>query len=112
MKVVKPLVDHGYLRSVRGRAGGLALALPAERINLGAVVRLTEENFAPVDCMRDGGHCPIECCCRLMGVMQEALAAFMAVLDRYSLRELIEPGAPLQRILLATGRSHQHLQTV
>jgi Rrf2 family nitric oxide-sensitive transcriptional repressor len=85
MKVVNDLVRAGYLASVRGRFGGIRLARPADTINVGAVVRHSEEGFELVDC----ASCVIAPACGLTGVLGEALAAFMAVLDRYTLADLL-----------------------
>ena len=89
MKVVNDLVNAGYLESVRGRFGGVRLARPAAEINVGAVVRHTEEGFDLVDC----GSCVIAPACGLTGALAEALAAFMAVLDGYTLADLLHKRA-------------------
>ena len=86
MKVVNDLVNAGYLESVRGRFGGVRLARPAAEINVGAVVRHTEEGFDLVDC----GSCIVAPACGLTGALAEALAAFMRVLDGYSLDDLLK----------------------
>ncbi len=91
MKVVNDLVNAGYLESVRGRFGGIRLARPAAEINVGAVVRHTEEGFDLVDC----GSCIIAPACGLTGALAEALAAFMTVLDGYSLADLLAKRANL-----------------
>src|SRR5689334_1395019 len=57
MKVVNILTRAGYLKAQRGRAGGFSLAKPAEAINLGAVVRATEPDFALVACFATGNQC-------------------------------------------------------
>jgi Rrf2 family transcriptional regulator, nitric oxide-sensitive transcriptional repressor len=85
MKVVNALTRAGYLTAVRGRAGGLRLAVPAGEIGLGDVVRASEPDFALVECMSGNGACVIGSCCRLPAVMREALSAFLAVLDRHTL---------------------------
>ncbi len=85
MKVVNDLVNAGYLESVRGRNGGIRLARPADQINVGALVRHTEDGFDLLEC----GSCIIAPACGLTGVMAEALAAFMAVLDGYSLADVM-----------------------
>ena len=89
MKVANDLVNAGYLESVRGRFGGVRLARPAAEINVGAVVRHTEEGFDLVDC----GSCVIAPACGLTGALAEALAAFMAVLDGYTLADLLQKRA-------------------
>lgn len=89
MKVVNQLTRAGYLKAVRGRSGGLALAKRPSRIRLGAVLRATEPDFALVECFTPGNRCVITPRCRLRGVFKEALAAFTATLDRYTLADLI-----------------------
>lgn len=84
MKVVNDLVRAGYIESVRGRFGGIRLARHADTINVGQVVRHTEDDFDLVDC--DG--CVIAPACGLTGVLHEATSAFLAVLDRYSLTDV------------------------
>jgi Rrf2 family nitric oxide-sensitive transcriptional repressor len=91
MKVAHHLGKAGYVEGVRGRSGGIRLARPADRIGVGDVVRHTEEGFDLADC----GGCTIAPACGLTGVLAEALRAFMAVLDRYTLADLIKKRAKL-----------------
>ncbi|PIP00213.1 RrF2 family transcriptional regulator [Pleomorphomonas carboxyditropha] len=89
MKVVNILTKTGYLKGVRGRSGGFTLAKAPENINLGAVVRATEPDFALVECFATGNRCVITGCCRLPNVLNEALGSFVATLDRYTLADLM-----------------------
>jgi Rrf2 family nitric oxide-sensitive transcriptional repressor len=89
MKVANQLTRAGFMKAVRGRSGGLALAMQPERICLGDVLRATEPDFALVECFRSGNLCLITPCCRLRGVLKEALAAFSATIDRYTLADLV-----------------------
>ncbi len=92
LKVVKRLVQLGYVRSIRGRNGGLRLAKAPGEINLGAVVRATEANLAIVPCFDpDTSTCPIAPSCVLAGALDKALVGFFAVLERYTLADLIKP---------------------
>lgn len=84
-KVARDLVKAGYLKSYRGRVGGIALARPATAISVGAVVRLMECDLDVVDCT----ECAIAETCGLKGVLNEAMRAFMGTLDRYSLHDLL-----------------------
>ena len=86
MKVVQDLGKAGLLRTVRGRGGGVALARPAQAIGVGEVVRRTEEGFEMVDC----GTCVIASACSLPRVLNEATAAFIGVLDKYTLADLLD----------------------
>jgi Rrf2 family transcriptional regulator, nitric oxide-sensitive transcriptional repressor len=86
VKVVHNLGKTGFIESVRGRSGGIRLARAASEIAIGEVVRHTEDGFALVDC----GHCRIARGCRLTGIFDQAVAAFIAVLDGYTLADLVE----------------------
>src|SRR3546814_12072483 len=79
MKVVNDLARSGYIDSVRGRGGGIRLGKQPADINIGALVRHTEEGFNLVDC----GNCELAPACGMTGVLNEALVPFRAVLDRY-----------------------------
>lgn len=87
-KVVNALTRAGYLTAVRGRSGGLQLARPADQIVLGDVVRTTEPDFALVECFSTGNRCVITKCCKLQVVLDEALQAFLNVLDRTTLASI------------------------
>ena len=92
VKIVHRLAALGYVDTVRGRHGGMRLGKPAVEIVLGALVRQTEENLAIVECF-DPEHnsCPISSTCRLSSTLDEALTAFLAVLDRQTLADILEP---------------------
>ena len=87
VKVVNTLGRLGYLQTSRGKGGGIRLGLPPEEIGVGRVVRHMEEQLEIIDCA--GSECPILGPCRLSGVLDEALEAFLAVLDRYTLAYLL-----------------------
>lgn len=82
MKVVHELGKAGYIETVRGRGGGFRLARDARDIVVGDVVRITEGPLDVVECFNpDKNTCPLIGVCILSKKMQEATAAFMAVLD-------------------------------
>jgi Rrf2 family nitric oxide-sensitive transcriptional repressor len=89
MKIANTLTRAGYLKAVRGRSGGLALAKPPHKIRLGDVIRATEPDFTLVECFGTGNECIISRCCRLRGILHEGLETFNAVLDKYTLADLM-----------------------
>ena len=89
MKIVNQLTRAGYLKAVRGRSGGVTLAKRPNKIRLGDVVRITEPDFALVECFGPDNQCVITARCRLRRALGEALDAFIATLDRYTLADLI-----------------------
>ena len=99
MKVAQTLTKAGIIDSLRGRGGGLRLARPAGEINLGKVVRATEDSFALVECFdREHNNCVITPACGLRGPLEEALDAFLTVLDGYSLHDLVANPAASRRM--------------
>ena len=98
-KIVHQLGLSGEIATTRGRGGGLRLGKPAETINLGLLVRRTEPDMALVACFGGAGGCAIDGACALSGALREALDAFLAVLDRYSLADLVAPRQRLAALL-------------
>lgn len=100
VKVVHHLAGTGFVHTTRGKGGGLRLMRPPEEINLGQVIRSTEGGFELVECMnQETNTCPIHQVCSLKGVVREALAAFTAVWDRYTLADVLQNRHQLARIL-------------
>jgi len=91
MKVVHQLGVAGYIVTVRGQNGGMRLARPPQEISLGEVVRRTEPDMALVPCFDPiNAACVITPACKLRRALQQARSAFLAVLDDYSLADLVE----------------------
>lgn len=90
MKIVHKLATRGYIDTVRGKGGGMRLARRAEMINLGDVVRDTEENMDIAECFGIGVQsCALLPSCALKSVLTEAKKSFLATLDLYQLSDLI-----------------------
>lgn len=99
-KVVHFLGKAGLLATVRGKGGGLGLARPPAEIVIGQVVRETEGAAVPAECFgEDRGHCRITRVCRLSGVLNEAVEAFYAVLDRHTLEDITHNRQQLAKVL-------------
>lgn len=104
-KVVHFLGKAGFLQNVRGRGGGLELARDASRINIGDVVREAEGAAVPAACFEpDVPICTISKVCRLRGVLEEAVRAFDAVLNTYTLADLVQNDHSLRRVLFSAPR--------
>jgi Rrf2 family nitric oxide-sensitive transcriptional repressor len=110
MKVVNDLSRKGYLETLRGRNGGIRLTRKPRDVNLGEVVRDTEEELAVLGCLQRKGYCNIQRVCALRGIVRDATDAFLAVFDDYTLADLLEPRSPLKSLLLRPSapehRSH------
>lgn len=95
MKVVHQLGVIGVLETIRGRNGGLRLALEPKDINIGAVVRSTESDFYMAECFNPSGQpCGLVGACGLKSVLADATAAYLKVLDSKTLADLLPEPAP------------------
>ena len=105
VKVVHNLSTLGFIVSTRGKGGGLSLARAPEQINIGDVVRNTEQNFNIVECF-DGKNrnCPITAVCRLKGVLGDAANAFLRVLDGHTLADVLKNEQRLSVVLKVVRR--------
>jgi Rrf2 family nitric oxide-sensitive transcriptional repressor len=100
MKVAHQLGVAGYIETVRGRRGGLRLAKPVEAIGLAAVIRTTEPDMAIVSCFKPvEAPCAIFPSCVLKHALAKARDAFMAVLEDYTLADLVAPRTKLAGLL-------------
>ncbi|MDT4328356.1 Rrf2 family transcriptional regulator [Methylomonas sp. MED-D] len=94
VKVVHKLGLKGFVRTVRGKGGGIRLSRPAAEINIGAVVREVEGRFQMAECFnpQKQGVCALQNGCRLTGLLSDAVEQFLAVLDGAALSDVaLEP---------------------
>ena len=82
-KVAQTLVRVGMLVSHRGRNGGVSLAHAPQDLRIGDVVRVLEPNMQIADCPK----CKLRPECSARDMFDDALAAFMAVLDARTLAQ-------------------------
>ncbi len=100
MKVAYELGVAGDIETVRGRNGGLKLSRPVDSIIIGDVVRRTEPDMALVPCFSSANEsCAVRPNCVLRRALEKAEAAFLEVLDGYTLADLIRPGTRLRELL-------------
>ncbi len=101
-RVVQQLQADGFIETVRGRAGGLRLARPADRISIGAVFRLFETDIPFAECFDpDNNTCPLTGVCRLRSYVTRALEAFYHELDMVTLDDLVRGNCGLVELLSA-----------
>ncbi len=124
-KIVHHLGKLGYIESVRGKNGGIRLGMSANDINIGALVRQTECDFKIVECFSETPlltasatpsnkkgefiamvnsdtatqQCAIAPNCQLKWILAKATQAFIAVLDEYTLADIISNKNTLAQLL-------------
>lgn len=99
VKVAALLTELGVVEATRGRGGGLRLAVPTESVNLGELIRKTEPDLHLVECFDAATDtCPITPACGLRHLLYDARAAFLDVLDRQTLADLLAPPGQAARL--------------
>lgn len=100
MKITHRLAQRGWIETVRGKNGGMRLAHPPQQINLGAVVRDTENDLALVECFTTGGSCNMTGRCGLAAILDEAMQKFMGHLETYTLADILPaPGSETMHLV-------------
>lgn len=90
LKIIPLLVHGGFVKTTRGRRGGLKLARQPEEIRIGDVVRLTEETHIQAACFGQvQDTCLIQPAAPINRILGTAIGAFIEVLDQHTLRDLV-----------------------
>ncbi|MFY9925141.1 MAG: Rrf2 family transcriptional regulator [Opitutaceae bacterium] len=93
-QILQALKEAGIVESQRGKFGGYRLAKPASKIFIGEVVRLIDGPLAPIRCVSQSAYepctCPDEAHCGLRMLMLDVRNAIAAILDRYTLSDVVE----------------------
>jgi Rrf2 family nitric oxide-sensitive transcriptional repressor len=78
----------------------MRLSRPTREINVGWLIRRTEPHMDLVECFdRERNTCPIAPACGLKGVLGRASAAFLAVLDEYTIDQFLGARSELVSLL-------------
>lgn len=93
VKVVHRLGLKGFIRTVRGKGGGICLARSAGEITIGSVVREIEGHFMMAECFhpQKQGLCAIQSQCGLTATLSRAVQQFLGELDRTLLVDVAGP---------------------
>jgi Rrf2 family nitric oxide-sensitive transcriptional repressor len=101
VKVIHSLEKLGYIKTKKGKNGGFMLSMDPSEIRVGDTFQAIEQNLDLVECFsKDKNQCNINGNCRLKNVFHRALNQFIEVLNQYTLKDLLQPSKPLQKILL------------
>jgi len=93
-QVMQQLREAGFVESERGKHGGYRLAKNPSQIHIGEIVRLIDGPLAPIGCVSQTAYapcnCPDEAHCGLRMLMLDVRNAIAAILDRYTLADVVE----------------------
>ncbi|MCP3032179.1 Rrf2 family transcriptional regulator [Halobacillus sp. A1] len=102
-KIIHKLNKLGLLETIRGRSGGIRLAKPPSEINVGYVVQAMEDDFHLLECFdRETNYCVITPACKLKHILNDALRAFLEVLEEYTLEDLLSNKDELRDLMNIT----------
>ncbi len=87
VKVVGALAKMGWIDAMRGRNGGIRIAIDPASLKIGSVLRVLEGDDEVVDC--EGIGCRLSGDCRLRHVLREGVEAFYRAMDSYTLAEVV-----------------------
>lgn len=105
-KIVHELGKLQLIETIRGRGGGIRLCVKPKDINVGELVRKTEDDFHLVECFDPSKNmCVLSSACRLKGVLYEALQAYFAVLDRYTIADFLHNEAEIHALLFPSSQT-------
>ncbi len=80
----------GLIDTIRGRGGGMRLAVEPVDINVGHVVRNMEDDFTLVEWLGKSEHdCGLNTGYALTHIFNDALTLFLQELDKYSLHDVL-----------------------
>lgn len=96
-KVIGQLRKSGYIEALRGKGGGIRLAMPPEKITIGQVIKELEFHNDGMDCTSTS--CPLLPLCKLKIGLSEALEDFFISMDRYTLADLVTDKDAISKIL-------------
>lgn len=100
MKVVYELGNAGLLATSRGVNGGILLAKKPEDISVRDVMLITEPDFKIAECFDCGEtECPLVGNCELNKTLKMGLKAFLDVMDRVTIADLVKSKGTLTRLL-------------
>jgi Rrf2 family nitric oxide-sensitive transcriptional repressor len=97
VKVVSELAKLGWVKSTRGRNGGLRLAADPALLTIGQVLRKLEGDQDDLaDC--EGTDCALKMDCQLRGMLRAGMRAFYEEMDRYTLAQ-VTSGATGEQVI-------------
>lgn len=100
IKIVHNLSKIGLIKTSRGKNGGILMAVQPETINLGQLIGRLEPHFDLVPCFNKiKANCRISPACKLKSILHEARAAFMEVLEHYTLADVLHNKNELSDLL-------------
>ncbi|NQU71054.1 MAG: Rrf2 family transcriptional regulator [Rhodospirillales bacterium] len=103
MKISQQLAQLGYIKTARGKGGGMRLAKDPASIRLGDLICQTESTLAIIRCDRIG--CPVSGNCIFKKCLTEARDRFVETLNGYTLADVTANSGQLGNLLKLVPQS-------
>ncbi|MBX9675943.1 MAG: Rrf2 family transcriptional regulator [Methylotenera sp.] len=100
-KVAGKLVKYSWIEAIRGRSGGLRLAIEPSNINIGQVLRVLEGHTEVINCEKL--QCKLKAGCELKIALANAYEAFFNVLDQHTLADVTNGLAATEIVKMHKG---------
>lgn len=99
-KIIHHLSKLGMIKTTRGKNGGITLVESASRLTLKKIILQLEPHFDLVPCFNvKKQNCCIAPACKLKHILHDAQKAFFAVLEKFTLADILENEKALQNLL-------------
>lgn len=98
-RIVADLARGGFIHTFPGRDGGLALARPAQEINLRQIVEHFEGKFFISDCLLEKGNCPFDNKCPVRFRWIKLQSTIILELEQINFQELAEDALSIYELL-------------
>lgn len=104
VKVVHFMSKQGWIKTTRGKGGGITLAMLPSNYRLGQVVKTLESNTSSQNSLVGCNHppCILRPSCQLKGALDQAMQVFFDHLDQYTLANAIKQ--PIQQSISKENR--------
>lgn len=100
VKIVHRMGKEGWIKTIRGKGGGICISDDALNLKLGDIVAQLEKSTTLIDC--NDPPCPMNRGCALSAALQQAYRAFLAALNEYSLQQVVSQSKPMLDLIQPT----------
>lgn len=88
-QIVSILTRAGLVTSTRGAMGGYRIAMPADQITVGMILRATEGDMVPAECVYAETGCERNGACPSQLLFRRVYSAINEVIDHVTLQSLV-----------------------
>lgn len=89
-QIVSILTRAGLVTSTRGANGGYRIAMPADQITVGMILRATEGDMVPAECVYSETGCERNGACPSQLLFRRVYSAINEVIDHVTLKSLVD----------------------